>query len=64
MHKDTTDSSISVFHSSDQDDSDSPRYMQAIDMKTEPDEQLSNSSFDSIEKSKSSYAHRYRVCVQ
>ncbi|GAN08068.1 H+ nucleoside cotransporter protein [Mucor ambiguus] len=63
MHKDTTASSISVLHSSDQGGSDSPRYMQAIDMKTDPDEQLCNSSFDSIEKSNGSYAHRYRVYV-
>lgn len=63
MHKDATADS-SVCHSSDQDDSDSPRYMQAIDMKTEPDEQLCNSSFDGIEKPNTSYAYRYRVYVQ
>ena len=63
MHKDTTASSISIAHSSDQDASDSPRYMQAIDMKTEPDE-LYNSSFDSTENSNSSYTHRYRGYVQ
>ncbi|KAG1077393.1 hypothetical protein G6F42_024872 [Rhizopus arrhizus] len=62
MHKDTTASSISIAHSSDQDGSDSPRYMQAIDMKTEPDE-LYNSSFDSIGNSSSSYTHRYRGYV-
>ncbi|CAO3620890.1 unnamed protein product [Mucor fragilis] len=62
MHKDATADS-SVCHSSDQDDSDSPRYMQAIDMKTEPDEQLCNSSFDGIEKPNTSYAYRYRVYV-
>lgn len=72
MQKENTDSSISVFHTTDEENN-SPYYMHAIDIKSEPDQHC-NSSFDSnncninsTEKPKNkytSYTYRYRIYIQ